>query len=159
VLKSTSLTGAFLSYYNLEFLIISLLEGYTIVLPDTNQPCIKTLRDYRYKNFAKLPVIYKAKESKLRDIRHEQPTAVLVYTSYSFISLETYIKVLEQKAFARLLKDFSRKIVYQTPDTFYFKGVLPRNIEQIWIDRFKLINKSVVFKDLDSTLSSLTDRD
>ena len=136
ILKSHSLTAAFLKKYELESFIINLIEGYTIILPDFysfNRKDYKELRAFRYLNLYDLPVFYRS--FNLRDIKNEQPTKILVKISHRFLDFKTYEKSLLQKTISNTLKDFSRNFIYQTETHFYFSGKLPESIKNVWIKK------------------------
>ncbi len=156
ILKSHSLTAAFLKKYELESFIINLIEGYTIILPDFygfNRKDFKELRAFRHLNFYALPIFYHS--LNLRDIKNEQPTKVLVKIAHGSLDFKTYEKSLLQKTINNTLKDFSRQFIYQTKTHFYFSGLLSESIKNVWIKKFKRLNIKINLIELDKNISVL----
>jgi hypothetical protein len=156
ILKSHSLTAAFLKKYELESFIINLIEGYTIILPDFyefNEKDKTELRAFRYLNFYDLPTFYHS--FNLRDIKNEQPTKVLVKIAHGSLDFKTYEKSLLQITINNTLKNFPRSFIYQTKTHFYFTGSLSESIKNMWIKRFERLNIKINLIELDKNISVL----
>jgi hypothetical protein len=155
IFKSKSLTNAFLAKYKLEMLKYKMLQGYTMVLTNfygfSDEDLIE-LRQYRYKYVEVLRQSHFT--NHLPDLRNCQPDKVLVYDGLVTISLKPWIKSQQQARLEKVLKEFSRVIVFKNSNTVYFKKSMHTPIA-LWKAQFLRAGYCIEHFELDGTLSKL----
>lgn len=125
ILKSKTLTNAFLAKENLSCCLYKLLEGFTIVLPSFyryNHSDIKKLKSFRYTN---LKAILEAKYETLNNLpslKNSQPEKVLVYENNCFLGLEAWRSYLLSTKKNHIIAAIKRYIIHQTDDTLYLSS-------------------------------------
>lgn len=156
ILKSKSLTAAFIGKYKLEVLVPFLLEGYTLVLENfvgLSSLSLNALRAYRYYYFKTLPLFILINSSSFLDLKNEQPSKVLVYKNEALVSLAIFESSLKANRLNRLLKDFSKKIIYRTENEIYFLGQLSQTASNLRIAEFERLGLKASICALDKNIS------
>jgi hypothetical protein len=151
VLKSISLSNAFLVKYKLTSLKYKLATGWTILLPnlyDLSPGNITALRQFRFENIKSL------KQKLSYSAITNRPTDSLVWTGLILVPLEDWLEDKRQEKLSELLRELARYIVYKNENCVYFKKSVYQPIK-LWKAKFLRIGYNIEYFDLDDELGKL----
>jgi len=153
ILKSGTLTAAFLRKYHLLSLTYNLIGGYTIVLPGLRGFDFDELRKYRYEKQIK-PLRLARLSGSLPDTRNSQPKNVLVHENNVVLSLKSWNLLQHSICLHRVIATLPK--IHAAENAIYLAGTPGQYALGVWRQEFGLAGYAMEVTELDDNVYKIT---